>query len=217
MEHTEVHELSAAYALDALDEDDARGFEEHLSRCEECRATVASFRDVAAALAHGTPEAEPPAALRGRVLAEVRGDPPDAVIPLRPRWALRAAGGAAAVAAAAALALGIWAASLSSELDRRAETYPLSGGLGSLVVTPSGEAALIVSGLAAAPEGQAYEIWVIEDGTPSPAGLFEGGAIRTAVALTRRVPEDAVVAVTLERAGGVPTPTGKQVLSAQTS
>lgn len=217
MEHTDIHELSATYALDALDEAEAGVFEEHLAGCDECRAIVASFRDVGAALAHAAPEAEPPASLRGRILEEVRTDRPATVIPLQPRWVLRAAGSVAAVAAAAAIALGIWAASLSSELDRRAATYPLSGARGSLVVTPSGDAALIVSGLAAAPQGQTYEIWVIEDGTPLPAGLFEGGAIRTAVALTRRVPEGAVVAVTLEGVGGVQTPTGKQVLSAETT
>jgi anti-sigma-K factor RskA len=217
MEHTEAHELSAAYALDSLDEHEARAFEEHLAGCDECRAIVASFRDVAAALAHAVPEAAPPSGLRERILERVRSDRPPTVVPLRPRWALRAAGAVAAVAAAAAIAVGIWAASLSSELESRAETYSLSGARGSLVVTPSGDAALIVIGLAPAPAGRTYEIWVIENGTPLPAGLFEGGASRTAVALTRRVPEGAAVAVTLERAGGVRAPTGRQVLSADTT
>jgi anti-sigma-K factor RskA len=55
---------------------------------------------------------------------------------------------------------------------------------------------------------------VIEDGTPLPAGLFEGGE-RTAVALTRPVRGGAVVAVTLEPAGGVAAPTGDPLVTVE--
>ena len=37
MERAEIHDLSAAYALDALDGDELEAFEEHLARCAECR------------------------------------------------------------------------------------------------------------------------------------------------------------------------------------
>jgi hypothetical protein len=35
MERAEIHELSAAYALDALEGKDLEAFEEHLARCAE--------------------------------------------------------------------------------------------------------------------------------------------------------------------------------------
>jgi anti-sigma-K factor RskA len=57
-----------------------------------------------------------------------------------------------------------------------------------------------------APVGKTYEIWVIQAGTPVPAGTFAGGD-RVAVTLTRKIPDGAIVAVTLERAGGVANPT----------
>ena len=44
---------------------------------------------------------------------------------------------------------------------------------------------------------------MIEDGEATAAGLFSGGGERTVVPLTEPVPEGAIVAVTVEEAGGV--------------
>jgi anti-sigma-K factor RskA len=217
MAHESVHELSAAYALDALGDGESREFEEHLAVCAECREAVSAFQETAAVLAYDIEAPAPPPALRERILARARAERPRNVIPLRPRWALPTAAAVAAVAACAAIGLGIWAATLNSRLDDRAEVVALSGARGSLVVQPSGEAALIVSGLARAPAGKTYELWVIDEGTPLAAGLFQAGEGRTAVALTRPVPDGAVVAVTLERAGGVRKPTTEPIITAQTA
>ena len=213
MEHTGIHELSAAYALDALSADERQEFEEHLAHCEECRASVAAFHDTAASLAHGIEAQQPPPALRGRILDEARSERRD-VVPFRPRWALRATGAVAAVAAVAAIALGIWAASLHNQLGDRPHAIPLTGASGQLVVTPKRDAALIVNDLAAAPSGKTYEAWVIQGGSPEPAGTFAGGGTQTAFALTQSVPEGATVAVTIEPTGGSETPTGDIQFSA---
>ena len=70
-----------------------------------------------------------------------------------------------------------------------------------------------LSSIAAAPRGKTYEIWVIEkDGKPKPAGLFSHGGT---VTVTRDVHPGATVAVTLERAGGVKSPTGKILIQAR--
>jgi anti-sigma-K factor RskA len=221
MEHERVHELTAAYALHALRPDEQRAFEAHLSRCAECREELASFEDTAAALAYGAEAPVPPAALRERILAQARAERPN-VVPLRPRWAAPAVA-VAAVAAVAALALGVWAVSLSSELESEREarreqprTFPVSGTEGRLVVAPTGEAVLLLPKLPPAPRGKTYEAWVIDDSAPQPAGLFEGGE-RTAVALARPVRQGAVVAVTLERAGGVPAPTSPPLFTVKTA
>ena len=205
MEREGIHELSAAYALDALDPREEREFEQHLARCPECRESVGAFRGAAAALAHASPAQAPPPALRERILRAARAERGN-VVPLRPRWALRAAATAAAVASVAAVALAIWAVTLHNQLDDRAQTIALSGARGSLVVLPSGDATLVVADLAPAPSGKTYEAWVIENDVPRAAGLFRGGGPTTAVALTQPVPEGAIVAVTLERAGGVAEP-----------
>ena len=144
-------------------------------------------------------------------------------MPLRRRRVLvPALSSVAAVAAVAAIGLGLWATSLSRDLDQaeretavltnpRSRTVESEGGAAALVVAPGGDAALVVRKLAAAPEGKDYEIWVFEDGVPQPAGLFE----RPGVALlTREVEPGQTVAVTLEEDGGVDAPTGAPVLTA---
>ncbi len=80
---TDVHALSGAYAVDALDDIERAAFERHLAECADCRAEVASLRETAALLAETT-AVEPPAALRDRVLADiatVRPLPPEAPAP----------------------------------------------------------------------------------------------------------------------------------------
>jgi anti-sigma-K factor RskA len=205
MEHTEIHELSAAYALDALEPEQRVEFERHLLRCAECREAVTLFQETAAALAHGVEAPAPSPALGRRIMEQARRERPK-VVPLRPRWVLPATAAAAAVAACVAIGLGVWTAILDNRLDARPDVVALEGTNGSLIVSSAGEGTLLVDRLAAAPAGKTYEAWVIQDGNPLPAGTFAGGG-RVAFALTRQVPDGAVVAVTIERAGGVARPT----------
>ncbi|HXG77422.1 MAG TPA: anti-sigma factor, partial [Gaiellaceae bacterium] len=90
----------------------------------------------------------------------------------------------------------------------------LAAGRGRLVVDPSGRAALLVHGLEPAPAGKTYEAWIVEDGTPRPAGLFRGEATVDVVLVEGTVPAGAVVAVTLED-GPVERPTSKPVVASQ--
>jgi anti-sigma-K factor RskA len=226
MESGTIHELSAAYALDALEPSEEREFEQHLRTCEHCREEVASLQAAAASLGFGVESPEPPPALRGRILERVQAER-GVVVPFRrPRLVLGAVSGLAAAAAAVAIGLGIWAASLSNDLDSTrdalavladpaARSVDLQGADGRLVVAPEGEAALVVRNLDPAPAGRTYEAWVIEGKTPRRAGLFEGGERRNLVLLDRKVPQDAVVAVTLEQDGGVDAPTGRPLFTAQ--
>jgi anti-sigma-K factor RskA len=213
MERTGIHELSAAYALDALDGDERREFEEHLTHCAECREEVASFQEAASALAYQADVAPPPPALKDRILEQARRERSN-VVPLRRRWALPAAATVAAVAACAAIGLGVWAASLHNELGQRPEAVPINGASGSVIVTPANDATLVVKGLDAAPAGKTYEAWVIEDDRPIPAGTFVGGG-EVAFQLTRKVPDGAIVAVTLEPAGGVDQPTTDPIFATE--
>lgn len=222
-----LHDLTPAYALDALDHDERAEYERHLASCDACRSELATMRETATALAYAVQSPEPPAELRARIVEQARAERGN-VVPFRPRRRLTyALGAAAAAAACVALALGVWGSSLSDELERErsivailgdpeARSVPISGGKGRVVVTDTGEAALVVAGLAAAPSGKTYEIWVIEGDRPRPAGLFDGSEARDVVRLTRPVPPRAVVAVTVERAGGVDAPTTRPFMTAQT-
>lgn len=218
-----IHDLTAAYALDALGPDDEVRFEEHLASCESCRDELAGMRDPVATLAYGVESPAPPPELRSRILEAARAERSN-VVPIRRRLPA-ALGAVAAVAATVAIALGLWAASVSEDLDRersvvailadpQATSIPLAGANGRVVVRETGEAALVVSGLAAAPTGKTYEIWVVDDGRTLPAGVFNGGRTREVVRLTRPVPPGSGIAVTVEEDGGTDAPTGDPIFTA---
>jgi anti-sigma-K factor RskA len=216
----DVHELSAGYALDVLDDGERRRFEAHLAECERCRDEVDSFRTAATALAFAdpAPPPPPPAELRDRILTAARAERPN-VVPLHPRrpWALAAASSLAAVASVAAVAFAVWAVTASHSLSREraalrvigdpaARRLPVAGARGALFVAPSGAAALAVD-LATPPKGKTYEAWVI-DPQPQRAAVFSGGTTKLQLPVHR----GARVAVTIERAGGVDKPTSNPVL-----
>ena len=54
-----LHDLTAAYALDALDPQERREYEAHLARCERCRDELASLSDTATSLAYAVDPASP--------------------------------------------------------------------------------------------------------------------------------------------------------------
>jgi anti-sigma-K factor RskA/putative zinc finger protein len=66
------HPDAAAWALGALDPEEAERFPAHLQSCGGCRIAVAEFEQVARALAHPPPAVEPPPDLQARTLASVR-------------------------------------------------------------------------------------------------------------------------------------------------
>jgi anti-sigma-K factor RskA len=219
-----VHSLAAAYALDGLDEVETRQFEAHLEGCASCREEVDAFRDSATSLAFAVDGPAPPPGLRSRILEQARSERPK-VIPLRRRFTLPVLLPAAAVAAVAAIAIGIWAVGLSRELDDakdelavlgdpNAQVFETANGEANLVVTPEGEAALVIRRLAPAPKGKDYEIWVFENGVPQRAGLFERPGVAR---LTRPVEPGQMVAVTVEPDGGVDAPTSTPIFTASSA
>lgn len=137
-EHDEIAELLGAYALDAVDADEAAAVEAHLAVCPRCAAEVADHREVAAMLAHtGAPA---PEGLWTRISASLEEAPPemdltlpgpartsdDAVVDLTERRARRVPSwlpGAAVAAALIVVALvaGLTIGGDSSSGDRAAE------------------------------------------------------------------------------------------------
>jgi anti-sigma-K factor RskA len=219
----ELHELTAGYALDALDPSDRGRYEEHLATCEPCRAELQGFWQVTGALGRAAGGPMPPPALRERILEQARSERAN-VVPLRPRLSLPVLSTVAAVAAVVAVGLGIWSLTLSRDLDDanrelvvlgdpNARVHASGGGEANLVVTPTGDAALVVRRLAPAPSGKDYEIWVLENGVPQRAGLFERPGVAV---LSRRVEAGQIVAVTLEPDGGLDAPSGSPLFTAST-
>jgi anti-sigma-K factor RskA len=130
---TDVHTLSGAYALDALDPEEAAEFRAHLAGCAACSQEVRELREAAARM--GAAEAlPPPPRLRARVLAaadRTPQEPPpprtedDAQDHLAPAGTVERVGGARrrrrwdrlALAAAAVLVAGGAALGITRVLD----------------------------------------------------------------------------------------------------
>jgi len=200
----DAHELTAAYALDALDPDEAEAYERHLSQCEECREQLAELNETAAALAFGAVAPAPPTRLRTSILEAAAAERTNVVPLLRRRWVSRGLAVAAAAAACIAVGLGV---SLSQS------SHPPQSW--TVAVGQNGTATISVSGLASAPQGKTYEAWVIPAGHAArPAGLFSGST--PGMHLGGTVPPHAVVAVTLEPAGGSKKPTTTPIFTTST-
>ncbi|MFI5612908.1 anti-sigma factor domain-containing protein [Amycolatopsis sp. NPDC051903] len=71
MSTPDMHTLTGAYALDALSDTERAQFQRHLEQCEACAQEVRELRATAGRLGAAMAD-EPPAALRERVLAEMR-------------------------------------------------------------------------------------------------------------------------------------------------
>jgi len=232
VERDPVHTLTAGYALNALDAQEAAEYEAHLTHCDECRKELAALQLTASALAYAVEGPAPAPELRERILVEARRERASVVL-LVPRRAFRISAAAATVAACAALGLGIWAASLSSELgeergarlaaeavavlaDPQASHVSLSGSDGSLVVAPSGAAALVLRDLPALPEGEYYTAWVSGDGVEmTHAGAFRPGDAPPVVPLTEPVPDGGLVAVTIEDRADADEPSTDPIITSR--
>lgn len=71
--HEGFTQLAAGYAVDALEPDEERVFERHLSTCAECRTFVEDCREVTTAMARAT-STPPPAGLRAAILDAVAAE-----------------------------------------------------------------------------------------------------------------------------------------------
>jgi anti-sigma factor RsiW len=220
-----IHELTAGYALDALDPAEREAFEAHLEGCEPCRQELASFWEVTGGLAVAADGPAPSPALRERILDAARAEQQN-VVPISSRRRVSPVlASVTAIAAAVAIGLGIYAVSLNNDLDSTraaltaqenaatvladpdATTVALQSGSGRLVVAGDGDAVLVLDDLEAAPAGKTYQAWVVEGTTPVPAGTFAAEDGQAVVPIPQSVPDGAVVAVTVEESGGATSPT----------
>jgi anti-sigma factor RsiW len=231
---TGVHELTAGYALDALDPEERRAYEAHLAGCEACQRELESFWQTTEALAIAASGPLPSPDLRERILGAARAER-QVVVPLesRRRQVVPLLASAAAVAALVAVAVGLWASRISNDLDETrlalkqermaavvladpaSRTVALQAGDGRLVVDPEGRAVLVLDGLDPAPSEKAYAAWIVESGTPRPAGLFPGREGLDVLGLEGTVGKGDVVAVTIERKSGVNKPSTTPIVASK--
>lgn len=140
MRHEEIQELLGAFALDAVEGDEAEQVELHLRECGKCRAEVADHREVATFLAHAGTSA--PDGIWDRIAAEIETGSGSAPPPLQllsaPRTgpSPRVWQSAFALAAAVTAILGFQLV----RLDQRVDSIPTA--LSTKSVEQAAEAAL---------------------------------------------------------------------------
>jgi hypothetical protein len=74
LSHEEAVELAAPFVLGALEPDEEAAVREHLRTCSESHAEFEELGSVVPALAESVEPVEPPAALKGRILAAAAAD-----------------------------------------------------------------------------------------------------------------------------------------------
>jgi anti-sigma factor RsiW len=233
---SDIHALSGAYAVDALDDIERAQFERHLAGCEACRNEVDSLREAAAMLPETT-SVSPPPALRDRVLADiatVRPLPP-LVTPTgdpgrtRRRWVTGLVAAAAAVVAlvGGGIVYDVVNDDASSQnlsavdqvlqardAERFTNTFP--GGVEATVVRSRSldRAVLVADGMPAAPSGRAYALWLQNGNVMVPAGIMSGTDDPAHGVLLRGEAASAQGAgVTIEAAGTSPTTPSEEVVA----
>lgn len=218
----DIHALSGAYAVDALDDAERAEFERHLAACASCQHEVDSLQEAAGVLSAAV-ETAPSAQLRSSVLqaiSEVRPLPPlvraSHVGRGRRRWAAGSLVLAASVASAVAVSQP-WTNShvsvstvnqVMTAADVQVVRSAVAGG-GSLTWYRSGSVgrAVVVSrGLKPLPSSQVYELWLQRpDRSMAPAGFLTDGA--TTVVLNGQARTVLGAGITVEPAGGSEKPT----------
>jgi len=225
----DMHDLVAAYAVDALDDSEIEAYEAHLSGCRQCQEELVRLQESTVLVAEAA-GISPPPALKGRVMAAVREDETTNVVSIadgRPPARLWVP---FAVAALAALVLGavvIFQAVAMNDLSGPggvaaaaeaaanepgaivAEFITDTGSVGQVVLTPDGEGYLVPSGLETLPEDRTYQLWVI---TPDELAI-SAGVLGNEPAPSRFTWTDDVAgfALTREVAGGVVSSEGDVV------
>jgi anti-sigma-K factor RskA len=222
-DHTRIEELFAAQALNGLDHDGLADLAEeravHEPDCPGCRELETAYQEVAGRLAFAVNPEEVRAGMVDEIVAEQRR-PEQVGRVLRSPRATGWRRSAAAIAAVAALVL---AGGVGGYVVRGGAAAPHAvrlaptGGSGSLafVYQPEGRFAYLVgSGLGPLPPDHVYELWVIRNQTPVPAGTFPGGEEQVVLPVRIDLSGATEIAVTVEPRPGSAAPTTKPVFGA---
>lgn len=237
MQNNHVDDLVDAYALGALEPDEVDAVERHLEECAACRALADEARRNAQLLLYAAPPAEPPASLRGRLLARIAqekadmatgratlsgGSTPDPEVDSERargpfRKLLQAIRNEPATADNTGLALRDLLADPQVEIWPVAGTNDAPGASARLVTSPRRrDGVLIASGLRRPTTGMAYQIWLLRGGQPVPNTLFTVNRSGVGAGIVRADEpwhDFDTVAVTPEPTSGSPAPTGPIVLA----
>lgn len=233
-ESTHVLESLPAYVLGCLDEAEDRLVSQHLAGCHLCRTELGSFQAVTDQLALAVPEAEPPAELKQRLMERVQGLQPVRPQPVRGRFSLAGMqrllplGGLASLLVI--LVLIVATVSLWQRVNQL-EVLAVPQGMraialhssdltpdasGFVVISADGQnGVLIVDQMPSLTSEHTYQLWLTRNGQSISGALFsvdESGYRGVRIAAPESLLLYSSIRITIEPAGGSPSPTGEQVL-----
>ncbi|WP_370618803.1 anti-sigma factor [Mumia qirimensis] len=237
---SDPHNLSGAYALDALDPTERDAYEAHLAECSDCAEEVHGFRATAARLG-AAEEVLVPEHLRRAVLDAVARTPQERPVVVDLAGHPRARRMTRALLVAAALALIVGSAVFGvTQRDRADESVaqqeaiaavlaapdaamvssPVEGG-GTVRVVQSADlakAVMVVSDLPRLDEDEDYQMWTQSDGTMHSAGVLPRDEQESRAAhVMDDVSGVTAVAISIEPAGGSEEPTSDPIVLIETA
>ncbi len=232
-EHSLLRENIPAYALGALDAEDARALEAHLRTCEACQAELADYRKISESLLMTVPPRQPSPALRKRLQSRLPSAQP-AHETGRPRFVWSFGELALAGALVLLFVINLFSFAQLRDFQRQSQnnqavlamlaypgtqSIPINGGNISgtvLLDKDRNSAAVIVWNLPTITAAQTYQIWWIEpNGHRVSAGIFRPQAdlpyTMQPCFSSQSVSKFVGLGVTIEPAGGSAQPTGPRV------
>ncbi len=235
--HEEILALIPAYTLNSLDGEDAAMVDRHLPGCEACQAELAAYTAVVDVLPLAAPDSQPSPALKGRLMERINEAPaaaataPDA----DPGWiqqigeALRNLFAGPRWRPAVALIILLLVAGNIIQWQQANAPDPNSwrrvrldgteiapDASGIIYISADGRnGTVIVDRLPQLSPDEQYQLWLIRDGQRTSGAVFSvdddgyrGLQIESPIPLQ----EYGAFGITIEPAGGSPSPTGARVL-----
>ncbi len=235
LSHADIQELLGAYAIDAVDADEATLIDAHVAECPRCRGEVAEHREAATLLSFTGAAA--PEDLWSRIAAGLEETPPPlripAQLPVR-RPAKRLFAAVAAIAAAVIGVLGVQVVRQSERIDRLAaisdqrgldqaaaaaavtpgaRTVRLQSNDGTrvvdAVVLPDGHGYLVRADLPSLGRDRTYQLWGVIGAQTISLGVLGDHPTITAF---RAAGPLAALAISSEHAGGAVAPTTSPIV-----
>lgn len=231
-DHQEMLENIPAYALGALDADEAVRLADHIASCADCQATLLQYQETAGQLGLAAADRAVPARIKQELFSQIRTEI-DAELAAekesagwRGWFSQRPVLGLVSVGLVLLLALGnllLWSqvrdqSAAPFRILHLSATEVMPDAVGLLILSADGQVGtLVTNDLSLLTEEQQYQLWLIKDGARTSGGVFsvsESGYAAMQVYSNRPLDAYDGFGITIEPFGGSPGPTGEKVLGA---
>ena len=237
-EHAGYLELIPAYALGALDDDEAGKLKRHLTGCAICQSELADYDEVVGFMAMAAPDRRPSSELRERLMTRIERSTGEAAaaVDREQSWVQRMSAALNGLVAGprwrpavlviiVILAVGnviLWRQLNAPDPNswrriRLEATEAAPEARGIIYISADGiNGTLIVDGLDELEPDQQYQIWLILDGQRTSGAVFSvnsDGYRGVQLESPLHLYEYESFGITVEPTGGSPGPTGERVLA----